>query len=66
MKYDSFDLEQQIMVCWQIIEDLKVLDEAVLEKDLTTDEISNILMGLTTLYELKFKKLFEYFEQSIK
>jgi uncharacterized protein YfkK (UPF0435 family) len=66
MKYDSFDLEQQIMTCWQITEDLKVLNEGVLEKDLTTDEISNILMGLTNLYELKFQKLFEYFEQSIK
>ena len=34
---DRFDLEQQIQQCWSIIEDLKLLNESVLEKDLSTD-----------------------------
>jgi len=66
MKNDIFDLEQGIMTCWNIIEDLKMLNEAVLERDLTDDEISNILLGIERLYNLKFEKLFELFEGHCK
>ena len=43
---DRFDFEQEIMQCWNIVEELKVLHEGVLERDLTRDQISNILLGL--------------------
>lgn len=66
MKYDRFGHEQQIMSCWNICDDLKVLTEGVLESDMTTDQISNVLIGLTDLYQLKFDKLFKTFEASIK
>ncbi len=66
MKNDIIDLEQSIMNCWNIIEDLKMLNEAVLERDLTDDEISNILLGIERLYNLKFEKLFELFEGHCK
>jgi len=66
MKKDIFDLEQSIMHCWNIVEDLKMLNEAVLERDLSVDEISNILLGIERLYNLKFEKLFEMFEDHCK
>jgi hypothetical protein len=66
MKYNQFDHEQQIMQCWGICEDLATLSEGVLERDLTPDQITNILLGMEQLYQLKFQKLFEYYEQSIQ
>lgn len=59
----SFDLEQQILDCWNITSELGTLVEGVLEKDLTTDQIANILIGLKDLYELKFDKAFSTFEK---
>lgn len=66
MTYNRFDHEQQIMRCWNIVEDLKELNVAVLEKDISRDKISNIIMGLADMYELKFDTLFSMFECSIK
>lgn len=63
---DRFDLEQQIMHCWNICEDLDTVIEAVLEKDSTPDNIANILQGMRELYHLKFEKMFETFEKVIK
>ena len=59
---DRFDLEQHIQQCWSIIEDIKLLNEGVLERNMTVDQISNVLLGLESLYELKFIKLWETFE----
>ena len=62
---NRFDFEQEIMGVWNIIEELKVLHEGVLERDLTNDQISNILSGMTELYQMKFEILFETFEQLV-
>lgn len=63
---DRFDLEQQILECWNITSELDLLTEAILEKDISRDDIANILFGLSGLYELKFDKAFNTFEQLIK
>lgn len=65
MKDDIFDLEQSIMNCWSVVEDIKLLNENVCDrpKPLTEDEISNILIGLESLYQLKFDKLWANFEK---
>ena len=62
---NRFDFEQEIMGVWNIIEELKVLHEGVLERDLTSDQVSNILSGMTELYQMKFEILFETFEQLV-
>ena len=62
---NRFDFEQEIMGVWNIIEELKVLHEGVLERDLTNDQVSNILSGMTELYQMKFEILFETFEQLV-
>ena len=62
---DRFDLEQEIMGCWNVVTDLKTVCTAVLEKDLSQDKIANLLMGLEELYQLKFESLFETFEDTI-
>ena len=63
---DRFDLEQQIMVCWNIVEDIGLLNKGVLEgrpdgNTMTQDEISNYLLGLESIYALKFEQLFDTF-----
>ena len=64
---DRFDLEQQIMKCWNITEEIKLLNENVLENnEYTKDDISNYLLGLETIYEAKFDKLFNMFGELIK
>jgi len=64
---ERFELEQQIMNCWSVVDDLDTLFEEVCENDeFTQDQISNILLGLKELYQLKFEKLFRQFEQSIR
>ena len=63
---DRFDLEQQIMACWDITSDIDTLCEGVLESDMTTDQIANILLGMKQLYELKFDKMFRTFEELIQ
>ena len=66
MNKDKFDFEQEIMRCWNIVEELQLLNEGVLERDLTRDQISNILLGLSEIYQLRFAILFDTFEQSIR
>ena len=63
---DRFDLEQQIMACWNVTSDIDTLCEGVLESDMTTDQIANILLGMKQLYELKFDKMFRTFEELIQ
>lgn len=63
---DRFDLEQQIMACWNIVEDIQLLNKGVLEgrpdsSAMTQDEISNYLLGLESIYSLKFEQMFDTF-----
>lgn len=60
--FNQFCMEQQIMTCWSVCEDLDTITEGVLERDMTPDQISNVLIGMKELYQLKFQKLWEHFE----
>jgi hypothetical protein len=60
---DRFDLEQEIMKCWSITEDIQ---NFLAEDELTTDQQQNYLLGLATIYEVKFNKLWTAFENCVK
>ena len=62
MASDRFDFEQQIQKCWLITDDIADIAEGVLERDLDKDQIVNALTGIQQLYELKFNKLWDLFE----
>jgi len=62
MPSDRFDFEQQIQKCWLVTDDIYELAEGVLEHELTTDQIANVLFGMKEMYELKFNKLWDMFE----
>jgi len=65
---DRFDFEQQILKCWNITDDIKEVSEHFMnyhEANFTKDRISNSLIGLSELYEIKFNKLWDLFEDVV-
>ncbi|NCW72865.1 MAG: hypothetical protein EBW12_07710 [Actinobacteria bacterium] len=62
MKYDRFDLEQLILKNWEVVTEIKHLRE-LMESKPTQDQIENYLLGLETIYEVKFNKLWDCFEE---
>jgi hypothetical protein len=63
MTKDRFDLEQEIMECWNVTRDLQNLYDC---EELCEDDKLNYLLGVITIYEVKFNKLWNTFEQCIK
>jgi len=63
MKYDRFDLEQLILKNWEIVTEIKHLRELISDGKPTQDQIENYLLGLETIYEVKFNKLWDCFEE---
>jgi len=60
MNKDRFDLEQEIMECWNVVKDIQNLYYA--SEDMTEDQLQNYLLGLEAIYEVKFNKLWNTFE----
>lgn len=63
---DRFDLEQAIMTCWNVADDLEILIESVVEGGLDEDVIANALIGLQQLHHLRMNRLWNIFEQLVK
>lgn len=61
---DRFDLEQGIMQCWNVCDDIQVLLDGWDKLD--EDGKQNFLIGLKQMYQLKFERTFEYFEDCVK
>jgi len=65
-----FDLEEDILSCWQVTEELKVILDA-LEHDSVfqdmeaeySDKLMNLLIGIRAMNELRFNKLFSTFSE---
>lgn len=64
MKKDIFELEQEILHCWHITNDLRDVGEMFLEgyKDATPDNISNVSAALADVYNMRFEKMWRNFE----
>lgn len=62
---DRFDFEQQIMTCWNVVEDIKAVYELSDLREVSEDEMANLLLGLQSLYQVKFEKLMFMFEQMV-
>jgi uncharacterized protein YeeX (DUF496 family) len=61
-----FDLEQEIMDAWHVVDDIDLLYENVIETDMSTGDIANVLLGLKIVYNMRFQKLFNTFEDICK
>ena len=62
------DLEQHIMECWKLVDGVKLLYEQVMNKALHKDQdrLENALLGLHTIYEMKFERAFNTYEEVLK
>jgi wyosine [tRNA(Phe)-imidazoG37] synthetase (radical SAM superfamily) len=68
MKYDRFNLEEEIQNVWQTKDDLNAITERIYDDPdgpMTADELSNVLTGLSELHETRMKKLWKVFETMI-
>jgi hypothetical protein len=61
-----FDLEQEIMKAWHVVDDIQLLNENVMEKNMSRDEIAKALVGLESIYNMRFEKVFSLFEEVCK
>lgn len=61
-----FDLEQEIMKAWHVVDDIQLLNENVMETNMSTDDIANVLLGLESIYNMRFQKVFNIFEELCK
>ncbi len=61
-----FDLEQQILRCWSVCDDIQDLRKLRDERKLTEDELDNYLLGLVSLYQVKFENLFSLYAQVLQ
>ncbi len=63
-QFRPFKLEDLITECWQVTSDIKVVYEEHLDSPtpMDEDEVANILIGMETLYNRKFERLFREYE----
>jgi len=62
---DRFDLEQQILGCWSVVDDIDLLYHMPDYRELSEDEFQNALLGMSTLYKFKFEQMFNTFEELV-
>lgn len=63
---DRFDLEQNILDCWKITDDINLLYKNVMEEELDKDKIANVLLGLQAIYSMRYEQLWETFETVVR
>lgn len=73
MNYDRFDLEEQIMKCWNVVDDVNDLYEHIGDSsefvDMPpkyVDKVMNKLLGVKELYDMRFQKLWDVFDNMLK
>ena len=68
-----FDLEQDIMQCWNVTDDIDLITKHFVDSadwegmdPKLYDELMNKYFGLKEVYEVRFEKLWKTFEQHAK
>jgi len=61
------ELEQKILGCWQITDDLDEVFSYFYEEDkIDKDKLAHVLLGLKEIYNIKFENTFNTYEQALK
>jgi len=61
---DRFDLEQNIMQCWNVCDDIQLMLDQW--DSLDEDAKQNYLIGLKQMYQMKFERTWNTFESTIR
>jgi hypothetical protein len=58
-----YQLEEKIMDCWRIIDDLNTTLDIIDHTGCDNDAVSNAVIGIKELYNIRFEILFNTFEE---
>ena len=58
-----FDLEQNIMQCWNVCDDIQLYLD--MHDNMDEDQRLNYLIGLKQMYQMKFERCWNSFEQCV-
>jgi hypothetical protein len=61
---DRFDLEQNIMQCWNVTDDIQLYLD--MHDKMDEDQRMNYLIGLKQMYQMKFERCWDSFEQCVR
>jgi len=64
----GFELEERIMDCWRVIDDINLIwtENSDGSNPMSKDELCNLLLGIETLYQRRFDRLFGVFEDLVE
>jgi hypothetical protein len=60
---DRFDLEQNIMQCWNVCDDIQLYLD--MYDNMDEDQRMNYMIGLKQMYQMKFERTWANFEQCV-
>lgn len=66
---DRFLLEQMLMKCWHVTDDIELVITMVEDMELSAkdqDKLMNILIGMRTLYDQRFSSTMDLFAELIR
>ena len=61
---NRFDLEQQILQCWCVVDDIITIAES--PEINSKEKAQEALQALANIYQIKFNQMFNTFEEVIK
>ena len=61
---DRFDLEQNIMQCWNVCDDIQLYLD--MHDNMDEDQRMNYLIGLKQMYQMKFERTWNNFETVVR
>ena len=61
---DRFDLEQNIMQCWNVCDDIQLYLD--MHDNMDEDQKLNYLIGLKQMYQMKFERCWNSFENCVR
>ena len=61
---DRFDLEQNIMQCWNVTDDIQLYLD--MYDNMDEDQRMNYLIGLKQMYQMKFERTWNNFEDCVR
>lgn len=66
LAFSRFELEEALVACFNIADDMSLVCEEVLEGNVGPDEIANMLQGLAEVHKLRCDKAFRIFSYLVE
>lgn len=66
MNKTHFDLEQDIFKAWNVTDDIDLVYQFVMDSNMDAalkDNISNLLLGISSIYNLKFQSMMDTYTE---